>query len=209
MLLHRYQLLQVIAYATASEEQRPPDDDAAAFAAVLYNEATANARVRFMELLGDRQGPWAPFEVANFDPPYSYRRGAPPIERGPAALVLLLGKDEGDPNLWIDRGDFVPEAGTAAADPWRALYDALARWDTEAIESFATTSGWQIEELERPEERTDPEQTPVAMTESTVSARPGATWWTQYGTWVAGGVGTVAALGLGVGGYYYLTRRPG
>lgn len=207
MLFDRYQLLQLIAYATASEEDRPPEADRRSFTAVLYNEADAAARVRFMELLDGNTDAQAPFRVSVFEPALEFRRGAPLLRQGPIALVLLLGKDETDPNLWVDRGDYIPDPGMTESEAWRPLLEALAGWDTATLAQSVTSTGWQLAEP-RQGERSDPEEPPPvsAVVEETASdvTTPGS-FWSRNSDYIIGGA-VLGATGLTIGLTYWRTR---
>ncbi len=207
MLFDRYQLLQLIAYATASEEDRPPEADRRSFTAVLYNEADAAARVRFMKLLDGSTDAQAPFQVSVFEPAVEFRRGAPPLRKGPIALVLLLGKDETDPNLWVDRGDYIPDPGMPESEAWRPLLDALAGWDTATLASSVTSTGWQLAEP-RGDERSDPQEPPpvaVSVENPTdVTTRDGS-FWSRNSDYIIGGA-FLGATSLTIGLAYWRTR---
>lgn len=182
MLIDRHQLRQVVVYSDAGENL--PEADANAFLAIAYNEASASARVQFIEMLGGRSGPRAPFQVVDFPAPFQHRRGLPPIRRGPLVLILVLGKDEEDPNLWIDPDNHVADPGTPNSEEWTVFFSALSTWDTDGIVG-------KMSAREPRDPRVDGDQAPVVAVVEQAAPTPS---WRRYAPLVAGGV--VASLGL-------------
>lgn len=131
MLLDRYQLLQLLDYAR--EPESAPAEALRVFLQVLYDEASPDARARFIGLVDQTSWPQGAVKPSTLEPALELVRGAPPLRRGPLALILLAGKDADDPTLWLDPASFVADPGDTDFESSRPIWDALMSWDTARL----------------------------------------------------------------------------
>lgn len=212
MLLNRFQIVQLVSFAAIAArpaEERPDADAAQAFLAILFDEATDDARKVYTNS-PQSDDPWRPFLPVQFEPAVSVRPGLE-IRQGPSALILALSKDETDPNLWSDRGHYVPDPGSPDGAAWKGLFTALAGWDTDTVVRSAHDLGWAIpsgntrpDELESPEvpRAATVESEPVVETVPVPETRP---WYSNDSVQLAAAGGAVfLTLGVGV---WMLRRR--
>ncbi len=186
MLLDRHQLFQLAAYANAYAAGNPPDeDDVRMFLRIAHDDASANARARFLAEVDEERWPQSAIEVR----PWTSElvSGAPLIERAPWALVLLAGRDEADPANWSSPLAYIPEPGSEVYPAWEPFYRALARWDIAALEERSTAVGW------RPPAAPD---APVAYTRDSLTA-PEQPWWRRHANALQAGAAALVALAGG------------
>ena len=124
------------------------EDEVAQLVRVAYDDASDNARARFVSLIErapESAWPWSAVQASGTRSAVGIGRvlgvPRPVVNMPPPTTILLLGQVDSPE---IDPGDRVPARGTPEAALWEPLYKAIDTWDTATIKKWLHPLGWSM-----------------------------------------------------------------
>jgi hypothetical protein len=131
-----------VAQGKSAQQLAPLQDRLDAFLGTLAGAASPAARHAFealMQRTAKDDRPWSAVRRPSATGQLTTRGSTDTL---PPAVLLLLDQVDDDPDGEED-GNRLPNAGTAAAEPWTPLHDALKRWDPTELLRWIGPLGWQ------------------------------------------------------------------